>query len=294
MERPAPRRVLIAGVGAIGGWLLARLTEHGADVAGWARGATYDRMATGEPLVLDSPEGDWAGSVQAVDSAAGQWDLVVVCVKSHHTETVSERISPGPVVLSAQNGVENVAVLRRRHPVVLGAVVYAGVERVGPLHVRNEQPGSHLLVADEQLAEWFTLHGVPTRRVDDYQLAAWRKLLVNAVGNSVTAITRRRFGALRSVGEMRDVMRAGLDDVRAVANAEGVELTDSDVEAAMALFDGLPDDKTTSTLQDVEAGRPLEVEALTGVVVRRAEAHGIRVPTITALDAILRAVSPTA
>jgi 2-dehydropantoate 2-reductase len=176
---------------------------------------------------------------------------------------------------------------------VLGAVVYAGVERVGPLHVRNEQPGSHLLVGDEPLAAWFTAHGVPARAVDDFQLASWRKLLVNAVGNSVTAITRRRFGAVRSVGPMRDVMRTALAEVRAVGNAEGVALTRSDVDAAMALFDGLPDDKTTSTLQDVEAGRPLEVDALTGVVVRKAAAHGIRVPTITAFDAMLRAVSPT-
>jgi 2-dehydropantoate 2-reductase len=296
VERPAarvPGSVLIAGVGAIGGWLLARLTEHGADVAGWSRGEAYDRMAAGEPLVLESPDGDWAGPVRAVDSSAGDWDLVVVCVKSHHTETVSNAIRPGPTVLSAQNGVENVDVLRRRHPAVLGAVVYAGVERVGPLHVRNEQTGSHLVLDDEPLAEWFTAHGVTARLVDDFRLAAWRKLLVNAVGNSVTAITRRRFGPLRSVGELRGVMRAGLDEVRAVGNAEGVALTDADVDAAMALFDGLPDDKTTSTLQDVEAGRSLEVDALTGVVVRRAAAHGIRVPTVTVLDALLRAVSPT-
>jgi 2-dehydropantoate 2-reductase len=290
----APGSVLIAGAGAIGGWLLARLTEHGADVTGWARGEAYDRLVAGEPLVLESPDGDWAAPVRVVDSAAGDWDLVVVCVKSHDTETVSNGITPGVTVLSAQNGVENVEILRRRHPIVLGAVVYAGVERIGPLHVRNEQPGSHLLLDDAKLADWFTAHGVATRVVDDLRLAAWRKLLVNAVGNSVTAITRLRFGALRSVEEIRDVMRAGLDEVRAVGNAEGVALTDADVEAAMALFEGLPDEKTTSTLQDVEAGRPLEVDALTGVVVRKAASHGIPVPTIAVLDAVLRALSSTA
>jgi 2-dehydropantoate 2-reductase len=297
VERPAaraPGSVLIAGVGAIGGWLLARLTEHGVEVAGWARGEAYDRLVAGEPLVLESPDGDWAAPVRAVGSAAGDWDLVVVCVKSHHTERVSNGIAPGATVLSAQNGVENVDVLRRRHPIVLGAVVYAGVERIGPLHVRNEQPGSHLLLDDAALADGFTAHGVAARVVDDLRLAAWRKLLVNAVGNSITAITRRRFGTLRSVKEMRDVMRAGLDEVRAVGDAEDVGLTDADVDAAMALFDGLPDEKTTSTLQDVEAGRPLEVDALTGVVVRKAAAHGIPVPTIAALDAMLRVVSPTA
>jgi 2-dehydropantoate 2-reductase len=232
--------------------------------------------------------------VRAVDSAAGDWDVVVVCVKSHHTETISNEIMPGATVLSAQNGVENVDILRRRHPIVLGAVVYAGVERIGPLHVRNEQPGSHLLLDDAPLADWFAAHGVASRVVDDLRLAAWRKLLVNAVGNSVTAITRRRFGPLWSVEEMRDVMRTGLDEVRAVGDAEGVGLTDADVDAAMALFEGLPDEKTTSTLQDIEAGRPLEVDALTGVVVRKAAAHGIPVPTIATLDAMLRAVSPMA
>ena len=77
----------------------------------------------------------------------------------------------------------------------------------------------------------------------------------------------------------------------AVANAQNVALTDADVEKSVALLRSMPPDKTTSTLQDLEAGRTLEVE-LTGVVVRKADEHGIPVPTVRTIDAMLRVISP--
>ena len=109
MDNP---RVLVAGIGAVGAWCLARLTEHGADATGWARGETYARLAAGEPLVLESPDGDWSGPVRVVHAPDGEWDLVIVCVKSQDTAEIAARLAPGPRILSAQNGVENPDVLR--------------------------------------------------------------------------------------------------------------------------------------------------------------------------------------
>ncbi|HEX6312847.1 MAG TPA: 2-dehydropantoate 2-reductase [Acidimicrobiia bacterium] len=286
-------RVLVAGVGAIGGWLLARLTQHGADVAGWARGETLRRLSSGESLRLESPDGDWAGRVRVVDAPDGRYDLVLVTVKSQDTPAIAPLIPPGARVVSVQNGVENAGTLARFHDHVDGCVVMSGCERVGATRIRNEQAGGHLVVEDGGLAAWFDAHGVAARTTPDVYDAAWRKLLVNVAGNSLTAILRARMGSVFAVPEIDDVARAALTETAAVARAEGAAVTDDDVAAALRLLHGLPPDKTTSTLQDLEAGRPFEVDAITGVVVRRALDHGLDVPTVRTLDALLRAISPT-
>ncbi|MGH9030996.1 MAG: ketopantoate reductase family protein [Acidimicrobiia bacterium] len=262
-------RVLVAGVGAIGGWILARLTEHGADVAGWSRGTTYRHLASGKPLRLESPDGDWAGRVHVVDAPDGAYDLVLVTVKSQDTPVVAPRIPVGARVVSAQNGVENPEVLARFHSRVDGCVVMSGCERVGPTHVRNEHAGGHLVVEDAELAGWLDAHGVATRTTPDVHYAAWRKLLVNVVGNSLTTILRARMGSVFRTPEIDGVARTALEETAAVARAEGVLVTDEDIAAALRLLHGLPPEKTTSTLQDLEAGRPFEVDAITGVVVRK-------------------------
>lgn len=286
-------RVLVAGVGAIGGWLLARLTQHGADVTGWARGATAALLGAGERFTLEGPDGDWTGPVAVTTSPQGSWDLIIVAVKSQDTAAVAADLPPARLV-SAQNGVENPDILRRTHADVDAAVVYCGAERLGPTHVRTELPGAHLVVDDADLVAWFTRHGVPTEITADVRVAAWRKLLGNVVGNSLTAITGSRFGALFAVPEIRTVARAAIAETAAVARAEGIVLDDRDVETVVHMILDMPPDKTTSTLQDLEAGRPFETDAITGVVVRKAAAHDIDVPIVRTLDALLRARSPRA
>lgn len=284
-------RVLIAGVGAIGGWLLARLTQHGADVTGWARGNTAEQLGAGDPLTLEGPDGDWSGPVAITTSPEGSWDLIIVAVKSQDTAVIAADLPPARIV-SAQNGVENPDILRRTHTEVDAAVVYCGAERLGPTHVRTELAGAHLVVEDADLAAWFARHGVATEITADVRVASWRKLLGNVAGNSLTAITGSRFGALLAVPEIHAVARAAIAETAAVARAEGIALDDQDVEAVVHTILGMPPDKTTSTLQDLEAGRPFETDGITGVVVRKAAVHDVDVPTVRTLDALLRARSP--
>jgi 2-dehydropantoate 2-reductase len=284
-------RVLVAGVGAIGGWLLARLTEHGADVTGWVRGATAEQLGAGAPFTVEGPDGDWTGPVSVTTSPSGGWDLIVVAVKSQHTSAVAAQLPPARL-MSAQNGVENPELLRRTHPDVEAAVVYCGAERLGPIHVRTEFPGAHLVLEDADLAAWLERHGIATKVIDDVRVAAWRKLLGNVAGNSLTAIGRARFGAVFEHPEVREVARAAIAETAAVARAEGIPIDTSDTEAVVELLVGMPAEKTTSTLQDLEAGRSFETDALTGVVVRKAVDHGLEVPTVRALDALLRVISP--
>lgn len=284
-------RILVAGVGAIGGWLLARLTEGGADVEGWARGATYERLAAGEPLELRSYERPWSGPVRVVAAPQGPYDLTLVAAKSHDTGAVSAALHPGGIVVSVQNGVENPGVLRRRHPAVVAAVVYSGCERVDPVTVVHRSNG-FLVLDDARVAGVLREHGVPCHVVPDVRVAMWQKLMGNVTVNSLCAVTGLPVGAILDGDELDGVALALLHDVAAVGAAVGVELEPGLAERVLAGIKSLPGDATPSTLQDRRAGRPLEVDALTGVVVRLADEHGLAVPTVRTLDALLRAVDP--
>lgn len=284
-------RVLVAGIGGIGGWLLARLTESGADVTGWARGDTLERLANGEPLVLRSHQGDWSGPVRVVPEPDGPYDLVLVATKSHHTAEVSDRLAVGGVVVSVQNGVENHEVLGLRHPRVVPSVVYSGCERVDPVTVVHRSNG-FLVLDHAETADWLGAHGVGTRLVDDVRPAMWQKLAANVCANSLTAITGLPVGPLFGREAIDPVALAAVREVVAVAAAEGIEIDAGYPEVVLAGIKALPADATPSTLQDRRAGRRLEVDALTGVVVRRATGHGVPVPTVAILDGLLRAVGP--
>ena len=167
---------------------------------------TFDLLSNGEPLVLESPDGDWSGEVKVVDRPDGDYDLVVMCVKSQDTRSVAPHLPHGGTILSAQNGVGNLEPLREHHRDVRGCVVYCGCERLGTTRVRNEFPHSHLVVDDPPLASWLQEHGVPTEVTDDIGVALWRKLMVNVVGNGLSAILRSRFGPIFSVPEIEPVV----------------------------------------------------------------------------------------
>lgn len=287
----APPSFLIAGVGAVGGWLLGRLSAGGADVTAWLRGEALARARAGEAFRLRSIQGDWSGPVRCVEAPDHAYDVTLVATKSAQTAAVSAALPVGAgVVVSAQNGVDNAEVLRRRHPRVAPAVVRAGVARTGPLEVRHTSNG-YLLLDDADAVAALRRHGVDARRVPDVRVEQWSKLMVNCVINGLCAVLRRPVGAVR-VPALRPTLRAILGEVEAVARAEGVALP-ADVAAANEAFIGrLPGENRPSTLQDLEAGRPLEVDALTGAVVRRAAAGGVPVPTVAAVDGLLRALDP--
>jgi 2-dehydropantoate 2-reductase len=287
----ADETALVAGIGAIGGWLLARLTEGGAEVTGWARGATYERLAAGDDLVLESHERSWRGPVRVVDHPDGPHDFTFVCAKSQDTDIMSAALQPGGVVVSVQNGVENAEVLRRRHPDVVSTVVYSGCRRADPVTIEHASAG-FLVTDDERVAGFLERYGVGCRTVDDLPAALWGKLMANVTVNSLCAILRSPIGAVFGQKEIGPVALDAMREVIAVAAAEGVVVDEALPDAVLAGLRALPVDHQPSTLQDVLAGRALEVDALTGVVVRKGDEAGVPVPTVRALDALLRAVDP--
>jgi 2-dehydropantoate 2-reductase len=273
--------VAVVGAGAIGVLLAAELQAAGNDVTVCAR-RPFERLVV---------EGRHDLPATVVTEPAGSADWVIVALKAHDSHAAAPWVEAlGGQVVAVQNGIEHRVNLG---PDALPAVIMAATERLADGHVHHHF-GHRLLVPDEpaatELATLFDGTIMDVELVEDFATEAWRKLLRNATGNTITALTEGRMGIFRDepiVALGRDVLR----EVVAVARADGARLDDGEVDTVLEAFAAMPADSGTSMLYDRLAGRPLEYDALTGAVVRAAERTGIDVPLNRALLALLRTLS---
>ena len=297
---PARSTVAVVGLGSIGGIAVGCLRDADRhDVIVCARRPI-------ERLVLERPEGAVDVSLHALhDPARAQRvDWVLLCTKGHQTPSATpwlRRLCDSATrVAVLQNGIGHIA---RISPLVGGAavipaIVYFNGERLGPDRVRLRHAGGHdLAVADDGDGEAFAqlFHGTPLRVLlsSDFATLAWRKLLINAVANPITALTLQRQAVFRRA-DVHALCIAILDEAVAVARADGARLADDESERTMATLLTYPPEAGTSMYFDRLAGRALEVEALTGAIVAAGERLGLATPLNRTLLTLLRAVSDAA
>ncbi|MGD9694855.1 MAG: ketopantoate reductase family protein [Thermoleophilia bacterium] len=303
----------MVGPGAVGGVIAAGLAEAGWPVAVVARGAALVALRAG-PLRLTDDGVERAVALRTVadPAEAGPVDLALVCVKSRDTEgagrALAPALAPGAVVLSLQNGVDNPAVLARACPGarVGGVAVYIGSERVAPDHVvrrpsrdpstgrlRDLLAGGGRGAPGAMLAAVGEATGIPVRVDERPEVALWTKLVANASLNTVTALGRSRVGRVFADPAASALVLALGREVVAVARAAGIPVAPDAAEAYVAdARRRLPASGGTSTLFDLEAGRPLERAALVGAVVREGARLGVPTPAGDACDALLRLLDP--
>jgi 2-dehydropantoate 2-reductase len=205
---------------------------------------------------------------------------------------------PETVVVVVQNGVEHSerlasAAFSPAGP-VLPAVAYISARRSAPGVVEHVY-GDRVIVPRDGTGTRFAalLAGGPVEveLADDFLTEAWRKLLLNAAANPVTALTGQPVGVLGQPG-IPSLVRGLLAETVAAANASGARLSQADVTATMDFFADSDSDMGTSMLEDRLAGRPTEHEEITGAVVRAADRHGVEAPLNRAVLALLAAASP--
>ena len=313
---PAPQpaadawpRVVVFGAGAVGCFYGAKLAEAGAPVTLIGRAAHVDAIrASG--LLFESAAGRRSIAVAAAaePDAVREADLVLVCVKTRDTEaaarTIAPLLRPDATVVSLQNGVENVALMRERAGLdPLAAVVYVAVSMGGPGHLRHAGRGDLVLgewgaapaaigrdpERARRVAAVFERAGVPCPVADDVRPHAWRKLVMNCAFNAISALGRSHYGRMIGDPATRELMRAAIGECAAVARAEGVGLDDSPeslFEAAMALGRSMTA-ATSSTAQDLAAGRRTEIDSLNGYVARRAAELGVAAPVNRTLHTLV-------
>jgi 2-dehydropantoate 2-reductase len=289
-------RIAVFGSGGVGGYFGGRLAEAGDDVAFIARGAHLVALRE-RGLTVTSVAGDFrVRPVEATDdpAALGAVDLVLVGVKAWQVSEAAEAMRPlvgtSTAVLPLQNGIEApdrlAAVLGADH--VLGGLCRIIAYLEGPGHIRHvgvppsvtlgELDGSSSPRVEAVRQAFARARGVTAEIVPDVRAAMWEKFLFIAAASGVGALTRAPVGVIRSQPETRRLLEQALEEIHAVARAHRVALPPDAVARTLAFVDSLPEDGTMSMQRDVIEGRPSELDAQTGAVIRLGEARGVAVP----------------
>jgi 2-dehydropantoate 2-reductase len=288
-------RIAIFGVGAVGGYFGGRLLQAGEDVSFVARGKTLEALQT-RGLRLTSPLGDFdRPTLQATDHPAtvGVVDLVVVGVKAWQVRDAAEALRPmvgqTTAVLPLQNGVEassDLAAVLGPRPVLGGVCrIISRVDEPGRVVHVGATPSIELGELDdsrservEEIAGVLSQAGVKVRISEDIHAALWEKLTFLATLSGVGAVTRSPVGVLREIPETRQMIERAMREIVAVAAAQGVHLPADTVDKALGFIDALPPDATASMQRDIVAGRPSELEAQSGAIVRLGREAGVAMP----------------
>lgn len=296
--------IAIVGSGGVGGYVGGWLQQAGARVSFIARGPHLAALRE-QGLRIEHPE--WPlhlPQVQATDSAAevGPVDLVIFCVKLFDTEAAARAMQPllGPQtrVLTLQNGIDSVALIRQQvgaqaQARVLGGVIYvsAVIDRPG---VIRSPGGLHKIVADRAegdptLAAWAALaQGLPALEValaDAAESVIWEKFVALAALSGATALLRARMGAILANPVSRAFQRQLVDEAVAVALARGIALRDGLADEVMSRLAAMPPSFRASMAEDLERGHRLELPWLSGRVHALGQALGVPTPAHAAVHA---------
>jgi 2-dehydropantoate 2-reductase len=288
-------RIAVFGAGAVGGYFGGRLAEAGEEVVFLARGEHLQALRD-RGLRVESIKGDFLlQPVQATDDPAqvGTVDVVLVGVKAWQVAEAAQAMQPligsETFVVPLQNGVEApgqlAAALGAEH--VLGGLCKIISSRVGPGHIHHTGIEPYVAFGEldnrpseraERLRQAFERAAVVTEIPSDIHVAMWEKFLFIVSFSGVGAVTRAPVGVLRSLPETRAMLEGAMEEVLAVAQAQGIALPQEAVPRTMAFIDGLPPGGTTSMQRDIMAGRPSELEAQNGAVVRLGREAGVATP----------------
>lgn len=282
-------RIGIVGAGAIGGFFGAHLGKAGARLAVLARGRTLEALSR-EGLVLEHDGGRIAHRPEEVSddpAALGPVDLLLVTVKGQDTEaavaTVAPMIGPHTRILSLQNGLGGVETMARLHGAdrVLAGVTYVPASVSAPGQVRHTGPVTRTIFGPfvpqaasplgPALAELSQAAGLDMQHHDDPMPEIWSKFVMLAPFHIVSALTRLPLGGWIDCDPTRALYAQGMAEVAEIARARGTALPDDLVQRHLAFSRETADRRTwASMLDDLERGRPLELEATVGWLLARA------------------------
>ena len=311
-------RIAVVGAGAVGSWLGGALARAGHEVTLLARGAHLEAIRVSGLRVVGGGE-DYTVFPALV--ADGPVDAVVLATKAHDqlaaAPAVQELLGPHTPVVTAQNGVPwwyfhpeprrieavdpggalSAAIAPER---AIGLVAYLGaaITEPGVVAVRPEagidigEPTGERTPRLQAIAGALREAGFEVREREDIRREIWTKLLGNASFNPISLITGAGLGTMALDPGVREVIARVMAEVMEVARALGAEPAIS-IEERLAITERLGDHKT-STLQDFEAGKPLELAALVDAVLELAAFAGVAVPTLRTVSALAALSARTA
>jgi 2-dehydropantoate 2-reductase len=295
-------RIAVMGAGAVGGYFGARLAAAGHDVAFIARGAHLAAMRE-EGLKVKSIHGDL--HIRALFTSdpgeVGPVDLVLFCVKSYDTEDAAAKLAPimgeNTAVLSLQNGIDNPDKIAARwaRARTLAAVVYLGAVVAAPGRLEH-RAGGRIVLGDldgptsataKRVEQAFSGAKISCALSAEIRKAMWTKLVWNAPFCALSCLARANVGEILESDSLNKLAEACMEEVREAARSTGIDLAPSVIDETFTFSKTLGDFKP-SMLQDLEARKPLEHEALNGIIVRLMAEKEKKAPINEAAYAVLK------
>lgn len=290
-------RIAVFGAGGVGGYFGGRLAQAGEDVVFIARGEHLQAIRE-HGLRVDSIKGDFVVQpVEATDDPAqvGVVDAVLIGVKTWQVieaaEAVRSMVGTETFVVPLENGVDApsqlAGVLGQEH--VVGGLCGLITSVVEPGHIRHSGADPFIRFGEldnrpservERLRQAFErASGLAVEVPSDIHAAMWHKFLLITAWSGVGAVTRSPVGVFRSQTGTRQMLEQVMAEIYNVARARGISLPKEIIGKTMAFLDALPPEGTASMQRDIMAGRPSELKAQNGAVVRIGQEAGVETPT---------------
>ncbi|MGO3517638.1 MAG: ketopantoate reductase family protein [Acetobacter cibinongensis] len=278
--------VVVIGAGAIGSYVGAALAQSGHDVTFLARPAQCEALRA-HGLKYDTANGQQSVSVKAVFQAQDlkPADFVLVCVKSADTDQAGRdlipALQPSTVIFSLQNGVENAQSLETviYRPVVPVAV-YIAVSMLAAGHVVHHG-GNRIVMGEAESsannAALFARAGFTVTVSSQIMTVLWEKLMVNCAYNGLSALSQMPYARMMQIDGVQDVMVTLVQECQAVACALGIPSSPDFMTNLLTIASAMPE-QMSSTAQDLRRGKPTEIEALNGYIVRKGREFGVATP----------------
>ena len=297
----------VVGAGGVGGYFGARLAQAGEDVMFIARGAHREAMRTAGLRVISTEGTVTIPPARCVDSpgAVGPVDVVLFCVKSYDTESTAARLGPllrpDTVVISLQNGVDNEGKILANIPTgtVFGGVayIYSTITRPGEITetggpkkvIFGPLPGApenHRQRAGTIL-ESVRAAGIDAEVAGDITEALWKKFIFITGAAGITALTRLTLGEILAVDDTRTLLLDAMTETAAVAQARGVQIEEGFLHGVFATLRRFDNNTRSSLHYDLSHGKPMEIDALSGTVVRLGAPLNILTPVHKTIYAAL-------
>ena len=295
-------RIAVVGAGAVGGYFGGMFARAGAPIVFVGRKYFADAIES-KGLVLDRSHGQERIRIEATTDIGAVRDcsLILFCVKANDTSATAAQmapfVKPDSIVVCLQNGVDNADKVRAATGVVaIPAAVYVAVSVPEPSRVKHLARGDLIIGPPSEktagIANVFEHASIPCRISENIEGELWVKLLRNCALNAISALGRVRYGEIAQNANAKQLMQNIVDEVLAVARAAGVVMPgvhdrESGMAAAIELAMQMAD-AFSSTAQDLNRGRPTEIDALNGYVARRGAELGVPVPVNHALFTLIK------
>jgi 2-dehydropantoate 2-reductase len=295
-------RIAVAGAGAVGGYFGGMLARAGAPVMMIGRTAFVEAVKK-NGLFLDTVQ--FKESVR-VEASADLKDIrgaeiVLFCVKTTDNSATAHELAPllapWAMVVSMQNGVDNVEQIRAASGIeALPAVVYVAASVPKPGTVKHAGRGDLVIgqrnAQTEHVAALFERAGVGCRISENIEGELWTKLTWNCALNAISALGRAQYGQISASGEARKLVETTVHEILAVARAAGVHppgFEDPQVALAGAFKIATQlAEAYSSTAQDLMRGKRTEIDSLNGYISRRGAELGVATPVNHALYTLVK------